>query len=257
MSNPISVFIMDVSNSSHNHIGNELSAYLQELQESIIHWTKPLPTVKVTHRAGDELVVVSEGFASAYIIAFYISRIWRYPDNPPYFGLSFGFIEDQLCELDIETWIHPLMKQARIANDFLKKQQNRMQFRFELTSTVNENKFDTYQNEFKKLLNTSLTLQQEQINEQTTIQSFVFSLYLILGQQNKVSEYLNRTKATISSHMKNGKTDIILATFDTIVDVLNALEKKTSSHITDELQMKIKQDVNNHVHIYLPKERSL
>ena len=46
-------------------------------------------------------------------------------DHKPYFGLSFGDINDDVSTLNIETWIHPLMKQARHSNDLLKnKQQN-------------------------------------------------------------------------------------------------------------------------------------
>lgn len=255
MGNQVSVFIMDVSNSSKEDIGNELSDYLQDLQISIAYWTQYITTTKVAHRAGDELVVVSNGFASTYILAFYLSRIWKYTDHPPYFGLSFGNIEGNLNDINIETWIHPLMKQSRLANDFLKNQQKRMQFRFELAPRKDASGFEVYSREFATLLNTSLSLKQEQINEQTEIQSLVCSLYLMLGQQNKVSEYLGRTKSTISSHMKNGKADVILDTFYNIVDVLNSLEMGPVNNQTEELQLNIRQNVNNRLQVYLPKER--
>lgn len=257
MNHPISVFIMDVSNSSKDDVGKELSEYLQELKSNITTWTDSTIITKVSHRAGDELVVVSEGFASAYIIAFYISRIWNYVEHPPYFGLSFGNIEENIDDINIETWIHPLMKQARLANDYIKHQQNRIQFRVELGYSQDSYGFEAYSHEFNTLLNTSFSLQQAQMNEQTAIQSFVCSLYLILGQQNKVSEYLDRTKSTVSIHIKNGKTEVILDTFTSIVDVLNSLESKRSNHITDELQMNIKQYINKYLDIYLPKERRI
>ena len=257
MSNPISVFIMDVSNSSKENIGKELSSYLQELKSNITTWTDSTIKTKVSHRAGDELVVISSGFASAYIIAFYISRIWNYVEHPPYFGLSFGGIEENIEDIDIETWIHPLMKQARLANDYIKQQQNRMQFRMELGNSQGLSGFEAYSQEFTSLINASFALQQEQMNEQTAIQSFVCSLYLILGQQNKVSEYLDRTKSTVSIHVKNGKTEVILDTFTSIVDVLNSLESKRLNHITDELQMNIKRYVNKSLDVYLPRERRI
>lgn len=253
MSNEVSVFIMDVSNSSKENIGNELSDYLQDLQISIAYWTQYVVPTKITHRAGDELVVVSSGYASAYTLAFYLSRIWKYTDHRPYFGLSFGNIEKDLNSINIETWIHPLMKQARSANDFLKRQQNRIQFRFELSHSQGANGFEVYNNEFETLLNTVLALKQEQINEQTELQSLVCSLYLMLGQQNKVSKYLGRTKPTISSHMKNGKTDIILNAFHDIVKVLTSLE--TDNHLVNDLQSNIRNNVNSRLQIYLPKER--
>ena len=79
MANEVSVFIMDVSNSSKENIGNELSEYLEQLKSRIAEWTQPVGVTKVSHRAGDELVVISSGYASAYTLAFYISRIWPFP----------------------------------------------------------------------------------------------------------------------------------------------------------------------------------
>lgn len=257
MTNEISVFIMDVSNSSKEDMGNELSEYLQQLQLSIANWTKNIVPTKVTHRAGDELVVVSSGYASAYTLAFYLSRIWKFTDHQPYFGLSFGHIQGELSTVNIETWIHPLMKQAKMANDFLKNQQNRIQFRIELPPLSGEKGFEVYSKQFETLLNMSLTLMQEQINKQTEIQSLVCSLYLMLGQQNKVSKYINRTTSTISTHMKKGKTDVILNAFYNIVNVLNSLEVGQVDHQTEELQTSIRQNVTNHLQDYFPKERRL
>lgn len=257
MSNEISVFIMDISNSSKEDMGNELSEYLQQLQLSIGNWTQNIVHTKVTHRAGDELVVVTSGYASAYILAFYLSRLWKFADHQPYFGLSFGKIEKELSAVNIETWIHPLMKQARKANDFLKKQQNRIQFRIKLPSLMDEKGFEMYSRQFETLLNTSLTLMQEQINEQTEMRSLVSSLYLILDQQNKVSKYLGRTTSTISTHMKKGKTDTIFNAFDNIVNVLNSLEIGQRQNKTEELQTNIRQNVTSNLKDYFPKERRL
>ena len=64
-----------------------------------------------------------------------------------------------------------------------------------------------FRSQFETLLNTILKLQQDQINEQTDIQSLVCSLFLILNQQNKVSHYLDRSASTVSSHMKKGKCE--------------------------------------------------
>lgn len=255
MTNQVSVFIMDVSNSSKEDIGKELSEYLQQVEGDITDWTKNIVTTKITHRAGDELVVVSSGYASAYTIAFYLSRIWKFPQHQPYFGLSFGNIQEDISALNIETWIHPLMKQARIANDFLKKQRDRKQFRFEIPSLLSNKSLGVFSKQFETLLNTILSLKQEHMNEQTEMQSLVCSLYLIVGQQNKVSQYLDRSTSTISSHMKNGKTDVILHAFDDIVHVLNSLEVDDEECLTDGLQTNIKENVMNHLHNYFPKER--
>lgn len=148
------------------------------------------------------------------------------------------------------------MKQARKANEILKSQQVRMQFRFALPGLSNGNSYEVFSKQFETLFNTSLTLKQEQINEQTDIQSLVCSLYLIVGQQNKVSKYLGRTTSTISSHMKKGKAELILNTFHDIVNVLNSLEQNTADHQIATLQKNIRHEITNRLQEYFPWERS-
>lgn len=252
MTYPVSVFIMDVSNSSVEDIGGELSKYLHHFEERISIWTKDITTTKVIHRSGDELVVVSSGYATAYTLAFYMSQIWKFKNHKPYFGLSFGDIDEDVCNLNIETWIHPLMKQARYANDILKKQeQNRIQFNFELddfSSNKSLKGYHLFRYQFETLLNTILKLQQDQVNEQTDIQSLVCSLYLILNQQNKVSHYIDRTASTVSSHMKKGKCEQIISAFNDVVKVLNSLNPKSERNdqeISVLLQDNIKRIVSD------------
>lgn len=261
MTYPVSVFIMDVSNSSAKDIGGELSKYLHQFEESLVLWTKDIATTKVIHRSGDEIVVVSSGYATAYTLAFYMSRIWKFKDHKPYFGLSFGDIHEDVSTLNIETWIHPLMKQARYANDILKQQeQNRIQFNFELDDFSSNNKLKDYhlfRREFEVLLNAILKLQQDQINEQTDIQSLVCSLYLILNQQNKVSQYLGRTASTISSHMKKGKCEHIIAAFNDIIKVLNSLQSRCERNqrvINEQLRNNIMRIVSDQLADYVPIE---
>ncbi|MBO0992971.1 hypothetical protein [Bacillus sp. SD088] len=257
MPNEVSVFIMDISNSSKENSGNELSEYLEQLKSDIKEWIQDTAVAKISHRAGDELVVISSGYASAYILAFYISQIWKFTNHKPYFGLSFGDIQEDVSEINIETWIHPLMKQARNANDYLKKQQNRSLFHFTLPDFSDERGFTAFNKQFETLINTILILKQEHMDEQTEIQSLVCSLYVILGQQNKVSQYLERTTATISHHMKQGKTQVILHAFYDIVKVLDSLGAQDKHQLTDKLQTNIKQHVKKHLNVYFPKERKL
>ncbi|MCM3109546.1 hypothetical protein [Lederbergia lenta] len=259
---PVSVFIMDVSNSSKENMGEELSNYLQQLEKTISLWTKDIRMTKVIHRSGDELVVISSGYATAYTLAFYISRVWKFNNHKPYFGLSFGDIQNEVHTLNIETWIHPLMKQARHANDLLKqKGQNRSQFNFALdqfyATNYSENNYHLYRSEFELLINTILTLQQHHINQQTNIQSLVCSLFLILQQQNKVGDYIGRSASTISSHMKKGNCEEIIAAFNNIVQVMDSLQTNLDSFsdikpqtANDHLQNNIKSTINKHIHDY-------
>lgn len=267
MTNQVSVFIMDVSNSSAEDIGDELSKYLHYLKEKISSWTKGIIATKVIHRSGDEIVVVSTGYATAYTLAFYISRIWSFRDHKPYFGLSFGDIQQDVSDLNLETWIHPLMKHARNSNDILQQQEhNRHQFNLELGHFSGDSSnecspvgYQLFSSQFETLLNTILRLQQNHIMEQTDIQSLVSSLFLILNQQNKVSDYMGRSPSTVSSHMKKGKNDAIIASFNDIVTVLNSLDTTngldtdTNPQVTnDKLQNNIKLIVGNNLHDYFP-----
>ncbi|WP_318614556.1 hypothetical protein [Sporosarcina sp. YIM B06819] len=257
MTYPVSVFIMDVSNSSKGDIGGELSKYLHHVEKRIADWTKDITTTQVIHRSGDEIVVVSSGYGTAYTLAFYISQIWAFKDHKPYFGLSFGELQEDINAIDIETWIHPFMKQARYANDTLKQQeQKRDQFNFELTDFLHVSSSEGYhlfRSQFETLLNMILKLQQDQINEQTAIQSLVCSLFLVLDQQNRISHYLGRSASTISSHLKKGNFESITSAFNDVVKVLNSLQPE-SEHaqqvINNQLQQNIKRSVSANLHEY-------
>ena len=255
MVNEVSIFIMDVSRSSKISNGRVLSRYLESLSLDVKNWCKDTVPVQISHRAGDELVVAVEGYSTAYTIAFYISRLWKFPEQRPYFGITFGDIEDDLKSIDLNTWIHPLMKQARKANDELKKEHPHPECRFQLLPVLNENHHPASYNSFETLINSNLQLQQELIDQQTDIQSVVCALYLILGKQNKVSEHLGRTTATISHHMKQGKTTLILSAFHHILCVLESLEKKEQPPIK-QLHGNIRSRVTHQLDYYFPKERS-
>ncbi|WP_040208920.1 hypothetical protein [Neobacillus jeddahensis] len=259
---PISIFILDVSNSSTNAIGDELTAYLDELVNWINIWTKPLGTMKVKHRAGDEIIFVGYGYSTAYTIAFFISSIWKYHQYRPYFGLSFGDIEKELADLDIEKWIHPLIKQARYANDLLKQEQTRQPFKFELDLFIQSQPnhpflYNQFRKEFKSLFNTLLSLQHSLTQAQTNIQTLVCSAYLILQQQKAVGHLLNKTAPTISSHMKKGKCEEILHSFDELLIILNSLEKKTypeevnPKERNEQLIQSIRNYLKEHINILL------
>ncbi|PEL14299.1 hypothetical protein [Bacillus sp. AFS017336] len=240
MKTPVSIFIMDVSNSSYDEVfGQELSMYLKEIVEMINEWTDGVVKTIVKHRMGDEILLVSNHYSSAYVLAFYISRIWKYKDNQPYFGLTFGDINLELDEIDIETWIHPLLKKARLANESLKRISNRPKFSFKLTDLNNEN--DLF--EFEMMFNLLLTLQNTLIENQTEIQGIICSMYLIFMKQKKIASILDKTPATISSHFRKGNSGEILNTFEEIQLVLNSIQKRTNPKETQDLKT-ISNDLN-------------
>jgi hypothetical protein len=241
---PVSIFIMDVTKSSSAVYGEELSDYLGQLVTYINNWYDGIGSIQIKHRSGDELILLAEGYSSAFITAFYISLLWKYQNNPPYFGLSYGSLNKKVEEIDIEKWIHPLAKQARNANDHLNKQKDRESFFFQ--GHGGESVLQT-------LINGMLMLQHVLRMEQTDVQRLVCSLYLLYGKQNAVAELLDRSAPTVYSHFKKGHCEHILRSFRDIVSVLDARQAKEfpeigSSQTTvleDSIRTKIKSQVQD------------
>jgi hypothetical protein len=250
MKHPISIFILDVSNSSSADMGEKLTSYLDELVSWISIWTKDFGHCKVKHRAGDEIIFAGYGYSTAYILAFFISRVWKYSDHPPYFGLSFGDSDKELEEVDIEKWIHPLIKQARYANDLLKQEQVRPLFKIELDQfyqSISPFPYNQFRNEFEILINSLLRLQMTMMKEQTPIQEQVFTYYLILQQQKAVAKLLEKTAPTISSHYKKGKSEEIIKVFTELVSILDSLQEK--SYLDKAKSKSLMDSIRNHIKI--------
>lgn len=255
MNVPISIFILDVSNSSSEKMGEELTVYLDEVVDWITSWTKNIGPIQIKHRSGDEIIFVGPDYSTAFTLAFYVSRVWKYKNHMPYFGLAFGDIEKDVKEVDIEKWIHPLVKQARYANDLLKQEVERPQFKFELDQFY-PSELDTslpyhhFRYEFENLFNTLLNLQQKLIRNQTDIQELVCSLYLILKQQKAIGKLLGRTAPTISSHFRKGNSEEILDTFSKIISILHSLQEKAypegANHPQDTNE-KLTISIRNHL----------
>ncbi|WP_026567436.1 hypothetical protein [Bacillus sp. UNC41MFS5] len=228
MNVPISIFILDVSNSSTPEMGEKLTVYLDDVVDWITCWTKNLGPIQIKHRAGDEIIFVGPGYSTAYTIAFFVSRVWKYKEHMPYFGLAFGDIDKEVKNVDLEKWIHPLVKQARYANDLIKQEKNRMLFKFELDQFYSNDSlpYHQFRNEFETLINALLHLQLKFIQSQTDIQEIVCTLFLILKQQKGIAKILGRTAPTISSHFKKGNSEEILDTFLKIISILHSLQEK-------------------------------
>jgi hypothetical protein len=249
MSYPISIFILDVSNSSSADMGEELTVYLDEVVNWITIWTQDSGHVKVKHRAGDEIIFAGYGYSTAYILAFFISRIWQYDEHTPYFGLSFGDSDKRLEEVDIEKWIHPLIKQARYANDLLKQEQARPLFKFELDQFYQQSLFpyNQFRSEFETLINSLLRIQLTLMKEQTKIQEQVCTYYLLLQQQKAVGTLLGKTAPTISSHFKKGKCEEILNVFKELTAILDSLQEKSYNKLEEISSSFLMKNIRNHV----------
>ncbi|MEH7075698.1 hypothetical protein [Neobacillus drentensis] len=255
MNYPISIFILDVSNSSSEQMGEELSGYLDEIVNWITSWTKMIGSVQIKHRAGDEIIFAAPGYSTAYTIAFFVSRVWKYKRHMPYFGLAFGDIDKELSKVDLEKWIHPLVKQARYANDQIKQEKNRLLFKFELDQFYPEDlnyrlPYHQFRNEFETLINALLNLQLKFIRNQTDIQELVCSLYLILNQQKAVGKLLGRTAPTVSSHLKKGDSEEILDTYSKIISILHSLQEKAypdSDFLPQDINANLTKSIRDHM----------
>lgn len=240
---PVSVFIMDVTKSSSAGSGEELSSYISLLETRINNWYENNGAVQVKHRSGDELILLAEGYSSAFITAFYISLLWKFQKNPPYFGLAYGSLDKKVREIDIEKWIHPLVKHARNANDHLKKQKGRESFFFQGQDS---------EPNLQTLINSMLMLQHALRMEQTDVQQLVCSLYLIYGKQNTVAQLLGRTAPTVYSHFKKGHCEQIIQSFLDIVGVLDAHQAKEFSQLANSqsktLEESIRINIKSQVH---------
>lgn len=226
---PVSLFIMDVTNSSSAVNSEELSNYLGQLETYINKWYEGIGSVQVKHRSGDELIILAEGYSSAFMTAFYISSIWKYEKHLPYFGIAYGRLDKSVGEIDIEKWIHPAVKQARNANDHLKKLKDRETFYFQIPEK---------EPGLQTLINGMLSLQNVLRKEQTEVQRLVCSLYLIYGKQNTVAKLLDRSAPTVYSHYKKGHCEQILRSYHEIVSVLDARQASDFPDMkTEQIQM--------------------
>jgi hypothetical protein len=236
--------MMDVTDSSRNW--KEISSYLENMEELIKQWTNGLPNVHVKHRLGDEIVCIFDHYATAYTVAFYISQIWKYPGQPPYFGMSFGNVDDELAKIDIDKWNHPLMKQARLANEKIKQSANR-------TPMLLFPESEAISIPSLEMANLLLEYQGKMVNNQTKIQRLISGLFSVLDEQKTIANLLGKSPSTISSHYKKGNCEIILKTLYTIQNTLNQLEEEQSGtypvNITKELQKTIKNHLNQNLDI--------
>ncbi|MBP3041560.1 hypothetical protein J9303_19140 [Bacillaceae bacterium Marseille-Q3522] len=214
MKQPVSVFIMDVTNSSAGN-WKEMTSYLQQWQKDISSWCKQILPAKVIHRRGDEILFLGASPFSAYTIAYQIGLHWRYNRQKPYFGLSFGTMEDQIEEIDLEIWNHPLIKMARLASEKLKQDKHRQTMYMDTISYDNTRLVQT-----ADLINLLFDHQHVLREKQSPQQRLVGALYMIYQEQKTVAELLNKTPATISAHFKKGNWELLNHTHTQIQKIL-------------------------------------
>ncbi|ADU29283.1 hypothetical protein [Evansella cellulosilytica] len=232
MHNPVSIFIMDVSNSTKNNNWDDISAYLDEWENWIKVWIAPIGKGIVKHRRGDEIIFIAQHYVTAYTIATLVKQFWKYPDQPPYFGISFGNVDREIDIIDVETWNHPLIKRAREANEKIKQSKKHTSILFKLDWDFLYNSSDSIFGESNKetenLMNLMIEMEDNLLKNQSKLQKLIYDLYFIYGQQKRVAALLNKSAATISSHYKKGNGELIFKAHKQIHQNINAFEVVTS-----------------------------
>ncbi|WP_214696552.1 hypothetical protein [Exiguobacterium sp. s160] len=216
MKKAVSIFILDVSDSSKFENGRELSTYLYDCQ-NMLESLNNVIKIKSKYRMGDEIICLVEGYSSAIMIANYLIYNWYYEENMPYFGLSCGLIDEDINDIDIETWNHLLVKKARIANDLIKEEKNRKGLiEFNPLNKFNDNEIE--------LINTLLDLQSAIIVDQTNKQREILGLYSLIRSQKEIANKINKSTSTVSGHYTGGKSDLILEAAKSVCSFLTIKE---------------------------------
>ncbi|MFJ7973637.1 hypothetical protein [Psychrobacillus sp. NPDC096389] len=216
--NAISIFIMDITDSTKHNNGKELSAYLS-FWENIINELGSRSeslTVRANYRMGDEIFLIADDYVTAYTVATYMYFLWKYPKNKPYFGISSGYINDPIEDIDLERWNHSIIKEARIANESIKNAKSRHQAIKVYVEGNEESKCKIEE----KVINHILKLQHQLAEHQTQKQKEITGLYMLYGAQNTIASLLNKSKATISNQFSKGATSIILESIAQLQEIL-------------------------------------
>ncbi|MBD8035042.1 MULTISPECIES: hypothetical protein [Solibacillus] len=216
MKKPVSLFILDVTNSTG--FPGDLEAYLTEWQDTLRKINSKTPLL-VKHRQGDEIICLVEGFVGAFLIANYIVYNWSYTKNMPYFGISCGFIDRKFNELDIDTWSDVLVKDAKDANNIIKNNKNRKKI-------MEFNPFSYFSKQDRGLINAFLDLQSLIILQQTPRQREILGLYSLYHSQKEVALVINKSTSTISEHYIGGNVEIILETANALYKSIEYIERQ-------------------------------
>jgi len=220
---PVSVFIMDVTDSTNFQDSNDLTNYLGAVVRGVEAWIPGDVPFRIKQRYGDEIIFVSKHLETAYIVASYIKRFWKYPNHSPYFGMTYGFLDKDITAIeDVDKWNHPILKSARHAIDDLKKQDDRA-WLVCLTD-------DSADEDINQAINMTCEIQNMIIKEQTDIQQITCLLYLLFQRQTDVARLLNKSAPTISIALKKGKCNFLSDSFG-VVENLIAFKNRQGEHL--------------------------
>lgn len=183
----LSVFIMDVSNSTQFNNSDEISKVLEGITESIEQWTHSLNFSYINYRMGDELFFVSDCTDATLLISYYIKLLWPYKSQPVKFGIAAG--SEEIPEQDIEHWNSKLTKTARNNLEHIKKSDIS-----DFYVTIEAVDMSLYND----VLFPYLT---EIVRNHSLLQQTIFKQSLYIDTQKEIAQLNNKSVSTISEHL--------------------------------------------------------
>lgn len=186
----LSLFVMDVSNSTKYNNADEIKGLLIQLTHDIATWTKTLDFKYINFRMGDELFFVTNNLTATLLISYYIKLLWPLKRQPIKFGIAASNCE--LPKGNLEHWNAPIIKQARYNLEQIKH------------SDISD-MYLTIDNEDTSFLNDILyPYLTEIIQSHSMMQRNTILLSHVFEQQKDIAQYLNKSMSTISEHLKKG-----------------------------------------------------
>lgn len=220
---------MDVNQSSLLQSPSQLTKILYET----VDWMNELSSlnpghISFIHRRGDEILLVARGFATAYLIAFYIRTTWAFSHQFPYFGIGYGDLSTEFPDHgQLETWNSPIMKQARRCMDQLKSHKSSAR-QFAMFNEE-DNRYCT----INQLLNEYAEVQDRFFKLQTDPDRLASAMYSLNHLQEWIASTLNKNRSTISRQLHKANIDLILTMKNRILRVLGNLEQTFEARLTD------------------------
>ncbi|MGZ9848991.1 helix-turn-helix domain-containing protein [Macrococcus psychrotolerans] len=183
----LSIFIMDVSNSTQLNNTDDISKALEGMTESIEQWTQSLNFSYINYRMGDELFFVSDCTHATLLISYYIKLLWPYKSQPVKFGIAAG--NEEVPKRHIEHWNSKLTKAARNNLERIKKSDIS-----DFYVTIEATDMSLYND----VLFPYLT---EIVQNHSLLQQAIFQQSLYIDTQKEIAQLNNKSVSTISEHL--------------------------------------------------------
>lgn len=238
----ISVFIMDVTDSS-SLSPNDVKDYLQTTVRRITQMAElSHMNIAVQQRLGDEVLLVGQGYTTAYVIAFWLMLTWKYEGHKPYFGVGCGDVAAEFpTSSELHEWNSPIVKVARVASDQLREQRphNREWLKF---GEFKRSQRDSF---LFSMINEYVEIQDRFLKMHTSVERLVSFLRLVENRQDDIADRLGKSPSTISRQLKKSNIDLIVKIKQRISDMLSILEVQSDIYRKNDMEVDLNRLFKN------------